>query len=88
MTEIVVQASPAAGLGAGLSTRIAPEVFGPVIVGILGLVMLAWLVRQLFVKQVPLDVAPPEPRAAGDQIVRERFHPRASDLLPRPSRYL
>lgn len=88
MTEILVHASPAVGFGAGLAASTLPTVLGPVIVVVLGLLMLGWLMRQVFFKRVPLDATPADARAAGDHLVRERFHPRASDLLPRPPRLL
>jgi len=88
MTEILMHSAPAAGLGAGLAIGVLPLSAGPVIVVILGLLMLGWFMRQVFFKQVPLDLTPPDPRVPGDQLARERFRPRASDLLPRPPRLL
>ena len=88
MTELLMQASPAAGFGAGLAASILTTSAGPVLVAILGLVMVGWFVRQVLFKQVPLDLTLPEMRVPGDQLVRERFHPRASDLLPRSPRFL
>ena len=88
MTELLVQMSPAASLGAGLAASTLPVSAGPVIVVILGLAMLGWLMRKVLFKQVPLDLALPEMRVPGDQLVRERFHSRASDLLSRSPRYL
>ena len=88
MTELLLQALPAAGLGAGLAASTLTISAGPAIVLVLGLVMLGWLMRKLLFKQVPLDLTLPETRVPGDQLVRERFHPRASDLLPRSPRYL
>ena len=88
MTELLLQTSPAAGLEAGLAASTLTISAGPAIVLVLGLVMLGWLMRKLLFKQVPLDLTLPEMRVPGDQLVRERFHPRASDLLPRSPRYL
>jgi hypothetical protein len=88
MTEVLVHASPVAGFGAGLAASVQPSVLGPMVVAILGLIMLGWFVRQVFFKQVPFDTTPDDPRAAGDHLTRERFHPRASDLLPRSPRHL
>jgi hypothetical protein len=88
MTELLLQASPAAGLGVGLAAGNLTIPAGPVIVLILGLLMVGWFVRQVLFKQVPMDLTLPEMRVPGDQLVRERFHPRASDLLPRSPRYL
>lgn len=88
MTEVLLQASPAAGLGVGLASGALTIAAGPVIVMILGLVMFGWFVRQVLFKQVPLDLTVPEMRVPGDQLTRERFRPRASDLLPRSPRYL
>jgi hypothetical protein len=88
MTELLLQASPAAGLGAGLTASTLAISAGPAVVLVLGLVVLGWFVRQMLFRQVPLDLTLPEMRVPGDQLVRERFHPRASDLLPRSPRYL
>ena len=89
MTEVLfVHASPAAGLGVGLAASSLPTLLGPIIVLILGLVMLGWFMRQVFFKPVPLDTTPSDARTAVDQLARERFQPRASDLLPRPPRLI
>ena len=88
MTELLFQVSPATGLGAGLAAGSLTISAGPVIVAILGLLMVGLFLRQMLFKRVPLDVSLPEMRVPGDQLVRERFHPRASDLLPRSPRFL
>ena len=87
MTEMLVQASPAAGLGAGPAASMLPIQAGPVIVLVLGLVTIGWFLRQVFFKQVPLDTTPADARTPGDPLWRDRFRPRASDLLPRQPRY-
>ncbi|MGE3913827.1 MAG: hypothetical protein AB7K36_31075 [Chloroflexota bacterium] len=87
MTELMFQASPGAGLGASMAATMLPIQLGPLVVLALGLVMIGWFLWQMFFKtSVPLDTTPADARAAATEGVRRRFHPRASDLLPRPPR--
>ncbi|MCC7370342.1 MAG: hypothetical protein IT306_18095 [Chloroflexi bacterium] len=94
MTEILFYATPVGGTSAGVAAgTIFPApgsllaTAGPILAVVMGLLILGWLVWRALMKPVPMDVHLPETRVPGDQLTRERFRPRASELLGRRSRF-
>lgn len=90
MMELMLLAAPTSGLGAGLATGMTAGMvigkLGPLVTVLAGLVFFGWLVRQMLFKPTPLDAPLPDTRTQDDQLIRERYHPRASDLLGRRPR--
>lgn len=94
MTEMMTMIYATPATGAGLATgvtlaKLGPilAVAGPMLAVAMGLLILGWLLWRALMKPVPMDLHLPETRVPGDQLTRERFRPRASDLLSRRSRF-